>query len=161
MAAGARREPRGLRGRGMFLGTMATVADAEALGVKLAWEGVDCVALDSQGVLRRTWNLQYEDPQSWIEEALKKQMQERSGVLMWVKGHSGEVRNEEADRRAKMEVEMGWRMQKPDIVTPAGIRQAHPLHPKAPAHLRWSTKAIRGLIYIITGKALRDNGFGG
>jgi len=60
--------------------------------------------------------------------------------------------NEEADRRAKIEVEMGWRMLKPDVVTPAGIRQAHPLHPKAPTHLRWSTKAIKGLVYMVADK---------
>jgi len=46
-------------------------------GVKLAWEDVNRVAMDSQGVLRRIWHLQFEDPRSWIEEALKKQMQER------------------------------------------------------------------------------------
>jgi len=56
-------------------------------------------------------------------------------MLMWVKSHSRVARNEEADSRAKKEVEMGWHIQQLDIVTPAGIRQAHPLHPKAPAHL--------------------------
>jgi len=66
----------------MYLGTMATVADAKSLGVKLAREDADCVALDSQGVIHRIWNLQYEDPRSWIEEDLKRQMQERPRVLM-------------------------------------------------------------------------------
>jgi len=33
----------------MYLGTMAVVADAEELGVMLAWEDADQVALDSQG----------------------------------------------------------------------------------------------------------------
>jgi len=27
---------------------------------------------------------------------------------------------------------MGWRMGKPDIATPAGVKQAYPLHPRAP-----------------------------
>jgi len=45
---------------------------------------------------------------------------------------------------------MGWWMFEPDIVTPAGIKQAYPIHPKAPAHLRWSTRAIKGLVYMVT-----------
>jgi len=70
-----------------------------------------------------------------------------------MKGSNGEEGNEAADRKAKMEVEMDWRMHKPDIMTPAGIRQAHPLHPKAPAHLHWSTKAIKDLVYMVTDKS--------
>jgi len=40
----------------------------------------------------------------------------------------------------------------PDIVTPAGIRQAYPLHSRALAHLNWSRQAIRGLTYLVTDK---------
>jgi len=40
----------------------------------------------------------------------------------------------------------------PDIVTPAGIRQAYPLYSKAPPHLSWSRKAVRGLTYLDTDK---------
>jgi len=47
---------------------------------------------------------------------------------------------------------MGWRLQKTEIATPAGIKQEHPLHPKAPAHRRWSPRAIKGLGYIVTDK---------
>jgi len=64
---------------------------------------------------------------------------------MWVKGHDGVEGNEMADARAKREVEMGERMHWPDIVTPAGIRQAYPLHSRAPAHMRWSRQVIRVL----------------
>jgi len=42
------------------------------------------------------------------------------------------------------------RMHMPDLVTPAGIRQAYPLHSKAPAHLKWSREAIKGLTYLVT-----------
>jgi len=34
-----------------YLGMVATLADAEALGVSLAWERCDVVALDSKGVI--------------------------------------------------------------------------------------------------------------
>jgi len=118
----------------MYLGTMATVADAEELGVSLAWEKQDVVALDSKGMIERIQTLQDSQPRSWIEERLVQQMTERTRTLMWVKGHSGVEGNEKADRRAKEEVEMGERMHKPDIVTPAGIRQAFRPHEKAPRH---------------------------
>jgi len=36
-----------IRTKGMYLGTLATAADAEAVGVMLAWERCDRVALDS------------------------------------------------------------------------------------------------------------------
>jgi len=87
------------RMRGMYLGTMTTVADAEEVGVMLAWGEKDTVALDSQGVIQRIWSLQYITPRSWTEETLKKQMQTRPKTLMLVKGHRGIEGNEKADER--------------------------------------------------------------
>jgi len=46
------------RTRSIYFGTLATVADAEEVGVMLAWEGGDAVALDSQRVIQRIWSLQ-------------------------------------------------------------------------------------------------------
>jgi len=40
-----------VRETGEYLGTMATVAEAEELGVSIAWERCDVVGLDSQGVV--------------------------------------------------------------------------------------------------------------
>jgi len=40
------------RTRAEYLGMMATVADAEELGVSMAWEDHDVVALDSKGVIQ-------------------------------------------------------------------------------------------------------------
>jgi len=98
------------------------VADAEELGVSLAWEEHDVVALDSKGVIQRIQGLRDLQPRSWIEERLVRQMIERPRTLMWVKGHDGVEGNERADARAKKEVRKGKRMHMPDIVTPAGIR---------------------------------------
>ena len=136
-AAGATRE------RGQYLGEWATVADAEELGVLLAWERKDVVALDSYGVIQRILNLRHEAPRSWIEEGLVEKMLEKPRTLMWVKGHSGVVGNEEADRMAKRTVGMGWRLYERDIATPAGIRQEFPIYPKAPKHISWSRRALR------------------
>jgi len=115
-----------------YLGTTATIADAEALGVSIAWERSGVVALDRKGVIERIERLVYQAPRSWIEERLTMQMIERPRTSMWVKGHDGVKENEEADMRGKREVWVG-----------------------APAHLSWTRKAIRGLTYLETDKGLQ------
>ena len=91
-------------------------------------------------------------PDTYSEERLLTQMAERPRRLMRVRGHQEEQGNEDADKMAKQEVWVGQKMHKPDIATPAGIRQAHPIHPKAPPHLKWSREAVRGLTSIVTDK---------
>jgi len=145
-AAGANRE------EGLYLGEWATVADAEEVGVMLSWEHSNVVALDSQGVIQRIENLRHKAPRSWIEEKLTRQMQERPRALMWVRGHTGVKGNEEADARAKAEVEAGERRSAAGITTPGGIKQNFPLYPKAPAHISWTAAALRGLVYMVTDK---------
>ena len=60
--------------------------------------------------------------------------------------------NEEADMRAGLEVELGWRLQRTVIAKPASIKQEFPIYPKAPAHMKWSSKAVKGLVYMVTDK---------
>jgi len=71
---------------------------------------------------------------------------------MWVKGHAGVRGNEEADKRAKAEVEAGEWRSAAGIVTPGGIRQDNPLYPRAPAHISWTAAALRGLVYMVRDK---------
>jgi len=51
-----------LRTSAEYLGTMATIADAEALGVSLAWETCDVLALDSKEVIQRIQGLAHQTP---------------------------------------------------------------------------------------------------
>jgi len=117
-----------------YLGTMATIADAEAMGVSLAWDTCDTVALDSQGVIQRIHGLKLRAPRSWIEERLARQMaeiRETEGADVGER-HDGVEGNEAAGSRANEEVWRGEWMHWPDIVIPAGIRQVFPLHSEAP-----------------------------
>ena len=57
--------------------------------------------------------------------------------------------NEEADRKANIAAYGGRVMARPGKVTPAGIRQAFPIHTK-PGHLKWHRQSVKGLTYIVT-----------
>jgi len=87
-----------------------------------------------------------------MEERLVAQMRESPKTLMWVKGRNGVRGDEEADRRAGIEVAMGRKMQKTVVDTPGGIKQEFPIYTKAPAHLQWSRMAVKGLVYMVTDK---------
>ena len=42
------------------------------------------------------------------------------------------------------------------IATPASIKREFPIYPKAPAHLKWPSKAVKGLVYMVTDKGLQQ-----
>ena len=149
VAAGATAES------GIFLGTFATVMDAEMIGIAGAWEeGYTTVASDSQAAIKRCVNITtgVQSEKSWIEERVVEAARRRGGgtlKMIWVKGHSGVVGNELADRRAKDEVMKGiWNSDR-SLATPAGIRQAYPLYTRTP-QMKWDREEVRGLTYLHT-----------
>jgi len=84
-------------------------------------------------------------------------MQQRPRTLMWVRGHQGEKGNEEADRRAREEVEGRGRDGMEATEKCGGYaswdqtRASH-ISQGATAHLRWSRRALKGLVYMVTDK---------
>ena len=71
---------------------------------------------------------------------------------MSVKGHAGVRGNEIADRKANMRAYGGRVMNRENRITPAGIRQDHPIHSEL-EHLLWSRKQVKALTYIVTDKS--------
>jgi len=139
----------------IYLGSLATVMDAELLGIAGAWEeGYPEVKSDSQAAVKRCRNLVSgaQEVRSWIDErVVKAEKLEKGRRVEWVKGHSGVEGNEEADKRAKEGVDKGvWRSD-PSLATPAGIRQAYPLF-RRKKHMKWDRDEVRGLTYLHTDK---------
>ena len=57
--------------------------------------------------------------------------------------------NEAADYMAGKTGWIGRRIARPDIATPASIRQVFPIHTR-PKHLLWDCQAVKGLTYLAT-----------
>ena len=62
---------------------------------------------------------------------------------------SGVEGNEAADKRAKLRAYSGRVTNGTSLITPAGIRQDHPIHSK-PRHLQWTRRQVKALTYIVT-----------
>jgi len=139
---------------GLFLGSYATVMDAEMIGIAGAWEeGYEAVAVDSQAAIRRCEKLMegVQRGAPWIDEKVVKAAGGVERRLTWVKGHAGCVGNEAADKRAKEKVEEGIWGNFRSLATPAGIKQAYPLFNKE-QHMKWNRDELRGLTYLHTDK---------
>ena len=89
-----------------------------------------------------------EPPRSWVELELLKAMNSDC-TLMCVRGHSGVSGNEMADRKAKLRAYGGRVMNQVSKITPAGIRQDHPIHSRPP-HLSWTRRQVKALTYVVT-----------
>ena len=110
-----------------YLGTMATVMDAEMLGIAMGWSKQKKVATGSQGGIGRIMRMRDDRPRSWIEELVIK-MQRGGKEIVWVKAHSGIPGNEYADYKAREAAYMGSSTHQPQTSTPAGIRQHFCVH---------------------------------
>ena len=49
-------------------------------------------------------------------------------------------------------MDMGYRLQKTVLATPAGIKSEFPIYPKAPKHIGWKVRAVKGLVHMVTDK---------
>jgi len=133
------------------LGTYAMVVDAELLSLAIGLEEVyRTLASDSQGGITRILNLKRYKPSSWIEQRCQAAGKGADVTLIWVKGHNGVKGNEEANYRAKLEALNGSLLQKPNLATPASIKQAHPLYQHSSPVKSWDRQALKGLTYIVT-----------
>ncbi|RPB29655.1 hypothetical protein L211DRAFT_32240 [Terfezia boudieri ATCC MYA-4762] len=124
---------------------------ASAEGGLYLGELYETVASDSQAALRRCTNLSSaaQPVRSWIDERVVKAAGLGAKDLMWVKSHNVTRGNEQADARAKRITIIGRLMSKPSMTTPAGIRQAYPLHTRTP-QTKWDRDTLRGLMYLHT-----------
>jgi len=104
--------------------------------------------------MQRTWNLQFCTPRSWIEEELKAQMVARPRALMWVKGHNGVEGNEQTDAKAREGRYWGGGWGARTSQRRWGLDKLIRFAPnfKAPLHMRWPSRAVKGLVYMVTGK---------
>ena len=82
--------------KGFYLGQVATVKDAEMLGVAMGWEKPKKVATDSQAAIGRILRLRLERPRSWIEEIVVAAQSGKEKEIAWVKTHDGIPGNEYA-----------------------------------------------------------------
>ena len=86
--------------RGFYLGQVATVLDAEMLGVAMGWAQSKQVAPDSQAAIGRILELRFDHPRSWIEEIVVAVQNGKEKEIAWVKAHDGVPGNEYADYKA-------------------------------------------------------------
>ena len=108
--------------KGLYLGQVATVIDAEMLGVAMRWENSKKVATDSQAAIRRILSLRLRHPKSWIEEIVVAMQNGKEKEIAWVKSHDGIPGTEYADLKATETGSIGRLLNQRQIPTPAGIR---------------------------------------
>ena len=135
-----------------YLGEMATVMDAEVLGIAMGWAKAKRVATDSHGAIGRIEALRDSKPKSWIEELVVRVQKTEEKEVVWVKAHSGVPRNEYADFKAKEAAYIGSSMHQRQTCTAAGIRQEFRSNRLTKQVKTWNRNALKALVYLETDK---------
>lgn len=98
-----------------YLGELATVMDAEMLGIEMGCSKAKQVATDSQGAIGRIEALRDRKPRLWIEEFLVKAQSTEEKEVVWVKAHSGIPGDGYADYKVKKAALIGGLTPAPDM----------------------------------------------
>ena len=139
-----------------YLGTMATVMDAEMLGIAIGWSNFTNAATDSKGGIGRTMEMK---AKSWIEELVVKMQATEEREIAWVKGHSGIPGNGYAGYKAKEAPYIGSSTHQRQLCTPAGTRQEFHTSRLTKQVKAWNRNALQGLTYMETDKDHPRAGF--
>ena len=143
--------------KGLYLGEVATVMDAEMLGVAMGWEKSKKVATDSQASIGRIRKLRFECPRSWIEEIVVAAQSGKEKDIAWVKAHDGIPGNDYADYKAKETGSIGRLLNQRQTATPAGIRAIFRSNRISEQVRTWDRNAIGGLTYVLTDRGPQKN----
>ena len=138
----------------LYLGQVATVMDAEMLGVAVGWEQTKKVATDSQATIGRILDLRFDRPRSWIEAIVVAAQKGKAKEIAWVKAHDGIPWD---GFKAKETGGIGHLFKQSQTATPAGIKAIFRCNRISEQVRIWDRNAIRGLTYITTDSGPQKN----
>ena len=143
--------------KGFYLGQVATVIDAEMLGVAMGWEQSKRVLTDSQVAIGRAQGLKFERPRSQIEQIVVTAQSGKEKEIAWVKAYDGIPGNEYAGDKAQETGSIGRLLNQRQTATPGGIRALFRSNRISTQVKTWDRNSLRGLTYITTDRGPQTN----